>query len=138
MAESKTALQTAAEFISSLITEDTALAALIGERVFSYSAPPSPSYPLVVFSPSPEPDTEMVGGAIMKTNINYTIRAIGKETGFAALDPVVAGITRVLHQAAEDGVIECKRTMPLERKYVENGSTYYERGGVFRIMVKGA
>ena len=132
-----TELSTAATFIYSKITGDAILSAAIGTRVYEDAAPRNTDYPCVVFSSIDPDDTVACGGNTVKSDLDYTIRVIDI-TSYAEIDPLAERLKIVFHNTSDGNVIHCGRKRPFNRMYDLNNIRYYERGGVYEIMVQGA
>lgn len=138
-----TELSKASTYIYSKITTDATLSAAVGTRVYEDAADKNTAYPCVVFSCTAPDDSVSVGGVTVKSDLDYTIRVIGQRSqtansSYALIDAIAERIKTVMHHTSSGDILSCTRIRPFNRSYEVNGVRYFERGGIYRIMVQGA
>lgn len=125
-------------WIYTTITGDPTLAGLIGARAYHGVAPAGTQYPFVVFQMlSAGNDLLGLGGTRIWAAPLFVIKAVCKGTSTGPVEPVANRIDQVLHAAAgtiTNGVIwECVRERPFDLPTVEDGVSYQQLGGEYRI-----
>lgn len=143
-------LDAAEQVLYTKLAADAALTALVGTRIYAYSAPQNPTYPFVVFSvQAGGPDRSALGGANrVVARPLYLVKAVGApgdgSVSFVnagaianALDAVVQGMDG---QATISGTTYRVQTLGRETpvRYLETreGLRYPHAGGLYRLWVQ--
>jgi hypothetical protein len=134
-----TELYTAEKYIKSTLSDDSALQALIAQRVYGEGYK-NPVYPCARFKLMSSRDTNGVCGYRAATNALYLIEAIVENASFADADPIVERIDELMQSTrveTEDGrIFTCIREEPYQDVEVYEGTTFHHRGGLYRIMIR--
>lgn len=125
---------------------DSTLAPLIGgaaPRIYNGVAPAGSQYPFVVLQLLSGGNDLMALGAIrIWADMLWLIKAVTKGASTGPLEPIANRIDQLLHAASgtvTSGVIwECVRERPFELPTVENGVSYQQIGGEYRIKASNA
>ena len=135
-------LEASARFVVARLGADAALAALIGaNNIHEGVAPPSATWPCVVFQAIPAFDTVGNFGTRVMTKLVYRVRGISQGTDMTALAAISARIDAALHKATGTYVgmyCESLRERALSYPEVSSGVTYRHRGGEYAINVHPA
>jgi hypothetical protein len=128
----------AEEFFYTLLANDAALQALVGNRVYSGTAPEGSAYPLVQFSFEGGRDVQEVAGHPIMIDELYVVKAVGKGNRLDTLKPIYERVHTLLQRAsgtvADGKVIACVRQTPIKYEEIDNGITYRHLGGIYRIQ----
>lgn len=128
------------EWLYDTLTEDSTLATLVGARVYRGVAPQGEARPCVVYNAAAGHDVMTVGTARVITHVVVTVKAVGRNTDYAALKSVADALDAALHGARGSAsgalVLSCYREMPLD--YIEHTQTetYAHLGGQYRLLVQ--
>lgn len=131
-------------WIYGTLTADTALAAVVGTRVYADQAPqttPAVTMPVVVFQWQGGADLMVIGGVRVWTNAVYLIRGIDEaQTWGGDLKTIADRIDAVLHRGSgtnADGVVYAAvREQPFRMPETAGGKSYRHLGGLYRIYAK--
>ncbi len=140
-------LSVANTFLNTVLKADSALAAIVGTRIYADFAPeadPSATiYPLVLFNWQGGLDALSQGAARIFTRPLYQVRVIGRG-GYgaitAAADRIDALLANVQNYALTVGgvpyVVQCYRERPMQMaEVVPGGERYSSRGGLYRLLI---
>lgn len=124
------------------LTNDAQLSAAIGTRVYNGVAPPGVQYPFGVLQLlSGGNDYLGLGGIRFWADMLWLIKFVTRGTSTGPLEPLADRADALLHAKSgtvTNGVIwECVRERPFELPTVENGVSFVQLGGEWRIKVKG-
>lgn len=126
------------EWLYDTLTADTALTAVVGDRVYSEAAPLGSEFPLVVFGLEyPEDVLTHNGSRIMVTSW-WRVRGIVPAESFSdALQTIADRIDAILHRSdggTADGAVifTSVRMEPYMRLEVDEGKQYRSLGGVYK------
>lgn len=121
--------------LSTLTTGTSALAT----GVYSHVAPECAGFPYIVFQRQAGHDVNGVGATRILSSELYTVKAIS-DTSFATIDRLVDAIDALLHKSSgtttAGTVFSVVRESPFSLPTVEDGLAYFQRGGVYRILVQ--
>lgn len=129
-------------FIWGLLSSDPTLNPLIGAgqaaRVYNGVAPAGTNPPYVIMQLlSGGTDLMAVGAIRIWSDALWLIKVVVKGTSSGPIEPIVNRIDALLHAASgtvTNGVIwECVRERPFELPTVEDGVSYLQLGGEYRI-----
>lgn len=131
----------AAAFIASRLKADTALAAIVGDRVYHDAAPQGAAYPFCLFNCLAATDTLGNDAALIFSRPLYAVRVVvdgnslaGAQAAANRIDAVLPGrnvavtIGGVAYQ-----VHGCHREEPLVYQEEAGGKTYTHLGGKYRL-----
>jgi hypothetical protein len=134
-------------FIYATLAGDTALAAIVGTRIYADvapSLPTPPTYPLVLFSLQSSRDVVGIGTYRAMTTPTYLVRVIGKGGGFGAIQAAADRIDALLTVRAVQSVtiggvtfsiLGSVRERPFQRSEEPEGILYRHLGGFYRLNV---
>lgn len=136
-------IDAADKWITAKLTGDTALAALVGARIYDGEAPPGAGYPLVTWTAaSPPRDVMAEGGERILSVAVYLVQAFAQGRDYDPLRPIAKRIDQILHQArgtVTDGVVfGCVRESAIKLPEMRDGQSYRRLGGYYRLWVQGA
>jgi len=126
------------QWLFSVLTGDTALAAAIGARVYVGAAPNTATFPLVIFAQiSPGDDLRGVGPVRVWGEPLYVVKAVGQGQSVQSLAPLADRIDAVLHAVSgtvSDGRIHfCERERGFRRTEVIGDQFFQHLGGEHRV-----
>ena len=125
----------------SLHTGDATLQALApgGIGVYEAIAPEGSAFPSIVFQILSGHDVMVVGATRIFSELVVLVKAIGKQSTFAALAPIVARVDQLLHKGSgstSDGQTwGSVREQPFRLAEVSNGIEVQSSGGLYRLYV---
>jgi hypothetical protein len=130
------------QWLYETLTDDAPLVALLTGGWHRGKAPSGTPYPFGTFHlQGPGQDTTSVSRRRILSNGLWLVRAtgvMGESDG--NLDTIAAMIDGVLDRASGDAgtghVYMATRELPWDRDYDENGQSYVEAGGLYRIWVQ--
>lgn len=129
---------TIAEWLYGRLVADPQLAALVGDRVFSYVAPAGSTYPLVLFSLQGGHDVSALGAARVMMSCTVLVKAVDKGSTFARLRPIASRLDQLLQGASgqvwSGSVLMCVREQPIEYVEVDDGVEWRHLGGLYRVV----
>lgn len=130
------------EWITAALLADTAVTAVVGQRVYGELAPPSSSWPHVLFQQ--QASSDVMGAAQNRIMVDavYVVRGVHQAESFGgAVKALADAITAALHAAAGSTsdalVLACTRERPFRLVELDNGGAQYRHSGaVFRILAQ--
>lgn len=134
--------QALSTFLYTTLSGDTAVAALVGTRIFEDLAPQGTAFPFVVFSFHTGGDTNALGSDVRTlTRPQYLIRAISKGPTYSDADAVAAAVDAALMgahgSATVNGVtyevLTVFREQAIRRCEYAESVRYNHAGGLYRI-----
>lgn len=131
----------AAQWIYSTLHGDATLQALApgGIGVYEAIAPEGSAFPSIVFQILSGHDVMVVGATRIFSELVVLVKAIGKQSTFAALAPIVARVDQLLHKGSgstSDGQTwGSVREQPFRLAEVSNGIEFQSSGGLYRLYV---
>ncbi len=123
-------------WLYSRLTGDTALTAIVADRVFGPLTPDEILSPYVTFSLSSLRDIMGIGIARISVDALYLVKVVAQTTSLNDVAPAAARVEALLHGAIYDGVdgsLTCVRNNVVDYTEVSDGSPYRHLGAVFRI-----
>lgn len=135
-----TKLNAAETFIRGTLLADSAVVAIVADRVYRAKAPTATQYPCIVFSFHQGSDMNMAVGGRLVTACLYLIRTVQQAPEAAAdtADGLADLMDAALISAATTtDVLQVQREQPFERSYMFDGIDYEERGGLYRLFLRG-
>ena len=113
--------------------------ALVGDRIYRAKAPRDAASPVLIVAYQGGVDRNVVGGQRLVSMCRYAVRAVvWQPTVDDLADQVAAAADVALLAASADSHTLCvERMEPLNRSYTLDGIEYEERGGLYRVYVKG-
>lgn len=134
-------LGVAARFLTSVLTADTQLAALVGPRIYPSVAPQGTAYPFLVWSFIAGEDVRVLGPGRLWTNALYQILAYTNGV-FATVRQIASRVDDLLSAAsgaATGGyVYTCTRERALESVDDSSGVNYPRAGAEWRLVVQSS
>lgn len=126
-------------WIFQTLSNDEAIRAVVGERVFDTIAPNNAEYPIIVFSSSSPRDVRGVRVRAMST-FSYTVKVIDKAKTYSGIEALAEAIDKALElksgPAAGGVILSCHRETPFS--YIESvdGLEFRHLGGLYFIAAK--
>lgn len=117
-----------------------ALGELADGRVYRTKAPLKTKWPCIVFGCQQAADYNVVGAKRLAVTALYAVRVITTlpEAAADAVDAIAqAADAAILAASPDETVLAVERDEPLYRAYTIDGIDYEERGGVYRVFLKG-
>jgi hypothetical protein len=111
------------------LTADGALAAIVGDRVYSMDAPKGAAMPYVVYKLSSAPVTNGVGGVVILARPSYLIVVSGQTRSLSSLEAAAERVLALLQGnfGAIGGVLREQVAYP----ELFDGISYRHLGGLF-------
>jgi hypothetical protein len=130
------------EWLTATLLADAAVTAIVGQRVYGELAPPSSSWPHVLFQQ--QASSDVMGAAQNRIMVDavYLVRGVHEAESFGgAVKALADAITAALH--AEAGattdalILACTRARPFRLVELDNGGAQYRHAGsIFRILAQ--
>ena len=135
----QTELNRADKWIYGVLSDSSAVAALVGTRIYRHKAPGDTDFPCLIFACQSASDRNVLGAARLVTQAMYAIRSVARLPATEdAADVVAATADAAISDASADEHMLCiERMEPWNRSYVLDGIDYEERGGIYRVWLKG-
>lgn len=139
-----TAIYEAEGWLQDILSNDTALAALVDDRIYGYLAPEAVDYPLVTFKYLVGEDENGTGVTRLFSRMEYQVCAYETAESFEDLNAIADAIDAVLHAVqgtTPDGgyVVDCVRLRPVASvEPLEGGLQMRQLGGVYQIRLQEA
>lgn len=97
--------------------------------------------PCVVYQTySIKDDTMVIGGYRVKSNIQFTVKAIDRSENTSTVEQIAALVDASLHRKSgvlpEGTVISCVRRLPFNFIEKNPESTYQHLGGIYRLEIQ--
>ena len=129
------------EYLFNLLSNDAALTALVGNRIYADLEPQANTqYPICLWQwQASGMDVRPVGKPFVAANLLYLIKAIDRSFQFpqAVMDRVTTLLDNSAGTIASGGqVLFCQREMPWRLTEVDAGVTYKHVGATFRLLVQ--
>lgn len=134
-------LLAADEYVYKRLTEDTALNALIGVRVFEGKAPEGTPSPFIVFhTEAPSLRSGVGGRSIIFHRPLHVVQARTEGEDYSVLEPICERIQAVLHGEYVITLRGCLVTgsvleNAIKRPVYESGQAWVVMGGRYRVFV---
>lgn len=132
-----------AEWMTSVLAGDAAIANLVQGRVYVDQAPQEADSPMVVAAFLGGADKSITKSARL-THTLYLVRAIAEGSSYEPLQPIVDRIEAVLTVPQQGTVVgdvritSVFREQPHQRKDAENGIPFVYMGGFYRVFAQPA
>lgn len=135
----QTNLNRADKWIFGVLSGSPVITSLVGTRVYRHKAPVNTAFPCLIFACQTATDRNVVGSHRLLTQATYAVRAVTRVPGTEdAADAAAAAADSALIAAAVDSHMMCiERISPLNRSYTLDGVDYEERGGLYRVWLRG-
>ena len=131
-------LLTAEKFLKARLSASSALAAVVGTRIYSEIGPGKASYPLVVFKCQGGQDVDTMPGVSLFLDEIYAVKAICTGNSYGPIEAAAAAIQTALQNvtgAVSGGtVLRCQRIAPLKYAELADGVVYRHLGATYRIF----
>jgi len=127
-------------FLRTALAGSAALTAIVGTRIYADKAPVGSAFPLCVFAYRDGQHTVVINGVRLATWTGYAVRVIDKSPSAdaSAIGRGALAVDAALANIESDPVLLCESQQPLRRAYTVDGIDYRERGGFYRLILKGA
>lgn len=123
-------------WLYSTLSNDTALQALIGQRVYIDTAPEDAEYPFVsiqfVYG---SPVSNMSVDLIFFDEV-WMVKAVGNGNDYTAIEAITSRITTILHKASGMGVIGCAEEEIIRFPEIYQGEVYKHLGHYYRVYTQ--
>ena len=130
----------AEQWLYTVLAADTALAAVVGTRIYAYIAPEGAAFPYVVYQNQAGRDIRGVGPLRIMANLLYVVKVVGQTNSFGALETAANRIDTVLQAASgtptRGTVIACVREQPFALVESLDTGQYRHLGGIYRLWAK--
>lgn len=131
------------QWIWETLSNDTALAAIVGARVYSDVAPATATFPFVTFSEQSSTDVRTASGQnrIMIDSL-YVIRGIVTDTSFNVQSQAIAERIDALFHASQGGnangtvVFTSHREQSFRLAEQQAGKSFRHLGGIYRVYAQ--
>lgn len=132
------------EWLYRTLTADPTLTGIVGTRVYNEQAPPSSTFPLVVFQMQAATDVRGNGQTRIMVTSLYVVRGIVQDASYNDTSKTMAERIDALLQASAGGTVDNGRavvfTSHREQNFrlseVESGKSYRHLGGIYRILAQ--
>lgn len=131
----------AEQWLYTVLSGDTALAAVVGTRIYADVAPAGATFPYVVYQNQAGRDVRGVGPTRIMANLLYVVRGVNATTTYTgALETIANRIDAVLQAASGTNtrgvVIACVREQPFKLAESLDTGEYRNLGGIYRLWAK--
>jgi len=116
-------------------------AALVGDRVYAYMAPPDAVFPYIVFNFVSGVPLAVVNAIKIWEEMIYQVKAIGKTSSPASLEAIATKIEELLHR--KQGTVTNGEVLTSQHEAAvsypelgDNGVRYHHLGGLYRIRAR--
>jgi hypothetical protein len=122
-----------------------ALTALVGDRIYSNSAPQGSAFPFVVFGPSSGTDRAAVGhNRRVMSEVTYLVKGVTYEEDLLIASRIARRIDEAINGVPAtvtfDGVtyeiMGCHRETGIQYTEDDNGRKYNHFGGLYRLTIR--
>lgn len=128
------------EWLTTTLLAASSVTDVVGSRVYGELAPPSSTWPMVLFQH--QASTDVMGSDQTRIMVDalYVVRGVHRAASFGgAVQDLADAITATLHRAdgtVADGVVfACTRERPFRLVDTDDGGAQYRHaGGIFRIL----
>jgi hypothetical protein len=137
-------LQAVRRFIYDTLKENSQIAAILGTRIYPYTAPSGVGYPFITVTFSGGSPTYSAGPNKIYVRPTYQIKAVTKTSLKDATD-LATLMEEALSQSEGTSVSDIGHTFfvntptidqPIELITIENEIRYYHAGGVYRFFIQ--
>jgi hypothetical protein len=111
---------------------NTAVAALVGNRIYSPMALAGAKMPMIVVAHQSGTDVIGVGVKRILSHFDLSIRAVGSMEQISQLADIADAIDEAL-VIGDGSDVGCSRSIPLAYSSKEGGMTYRNIGGIYRL-----
>jgi hypothetical protein len=131
-------VEIAEEWLYATLSTDTALAALVSDRISGTLSPELLVMPYVTFLMQSSRDVSAVGGIRISTDNLYIVKAVAQTSTWDDLTPIASRIDYLIHRPGSvmiegGGSLTCTRERVHQLAEVDEGLQYRQLGGVYRI-----
>ncbi len=130
----------AEQWLYTVLSTDSQLAAVVGTRIYAYIAPENATFPYVVYQNQAGRDVRGVGPLRIMANLLYVVKVVGQTNTFGALETAANRIDAVLQAASgtptRGTVIACVREQPFALVESLDTGQYRHLGGIYRLWAK--
>jgi hypothetical protein len=134
-------LARAEAWLYATLSADTALAALVGTRIFAESAPDKTVFPFVTFNWMAGHDVNIIEQFRILTHALYLVKGIDEGRSITTLKSIADRIDAVLHGKeqiviGDATLLMCNREQPFSMAETTDGKEYRHRGGQYRLLMQ--
>jgi hypothetical protein len=133
-------ITTVETWLHTILGNDATLAGLVGTQIYSYAAPKTASFPLVIYQFQGGHDVRGVGPARIMTDGLYVVKAVDRDESFAGLKAIAERVDALLQGAkgetVDGSVLGCVREQPLALEEAIDGVKYRHLGGIYRVWAQ--
>ena len=131
----------AESWLYTVLAADTALAAVVGTRIYGYLAPPTATMPYVVYQQQAGHDVRGTGPTRIMADMLYVVRGIAETNSFTGnLETIANRIDAVLQAASGTNVrgvvVACVREQPFSLVESTSEGQFRHLGGIYRLWAK--
>lgn len=123
-------------WLYSVLTSDTALQALVSDRVFEDQAQLDTVFPFVVFQFINGINVSSASVDKIMDDEVWMVKAVAKGNDYTVLEPIDTRIGELLHKASGTGVIGCSQENQFRFSELDNGEIYKHLGHYYRIYTQ--
>lgn len=128
---------TVERWLYQVLTGDTELTNLVGDRIYSTIAPLDAAFPYVVYQTQAGSDVQGVGTARIMSDLSMVVKGVDQGQSFVNLEAIANRIDAVLHGAqGSGGVLGCVRVQPLAYVEIVDSIQYRHLGGIYQIYAQ--
>jgi hypothetical protein len=125
----------AAEYLIGILRGDSALMAMVNQRVYLNEPHPEARTPFVLVTYYESNDASAVNAARIFTQVDYTARVVAKAKDNSA-DAIARRVDELLHKSAPNQtlkVLGCARQKPVNFLENDKGVLLKHTGGIYRV-----
>jgi hypothetical protein len=128
---------TAERWLYQVLTGDTELTGLVGDRVYGSIAPREAAFPYVIYQVQAGADVRGVGPARIMTDLVVVVKVVGRAQTFEGLETIANRIDGLLQGVrGSGGVLGAVRLQPLSMVEVTDEIQYRHLGGIYQIYAQ--
>jgi hypothetical protein len=117
---------------------DTVLAGMVGDRIYSEIAPQGVACPYLVFTHRTGRDTKAVNKKRLLTQANYVIKVVSSGQTYSGITEIAERMDTILEQARPvvDGQrVIFTREQPIGYAETSNGMLFRHLGGLYQVTI---
>lgn len=130
----------AERWLNATLKGDTALMALVGNRVYGEVAPENAPLPHIIFMSRSGTSWRVMRPQRLGSTLEYVVKVVGKGASYVALNEAATRIAALLdgkRGAAEGGhVLSSAHIQPVAYPETSQGVQYRHLGGLYRLNVQ--
>jgi primosomal replication protein N len=121
-----------------ILGNDTVLAGMVGDRIYSEVAPQGVACPYIVFTHRTGRDTKAVNKKRLLTQANYVIKVVSSGQTYSGITEIAEQMDTILEQARPvvDGQrVIFTREQPIGYAETSNGMLFRHLGGLYQVTI---